>query len=332
MSVLYPALTTYLATYSFHCDVRVFVLAGGVFLKHHKLVDNRVTFPDIDDFIDYERLVGARLDANCPLTAGPFANQLVSVVAGPLFGDEAEFHLMATANFVMPKVEYTLAYALASGYWERSAQFHGIPFKSEINVLMINRVLDILGKDRRIATTVVSIPDCPGDYPAVVLIGSSPASVPTAINSQGAYPIQGRKTTMDPSYAKWAYYHRPTEEVEWFPVTEAHLGLHSLFAKNPDLVNALEVSSCVRVVGGTLPVLCLRGYIHMLELVPPAVHGLNCTPGGTSTHSVFHLRGHIHIARLVPPGVHPPRTMTIILFFVTLVVIAHLRQGVASSG
>ena len=219
------------------------------------MVGGRLTFPDVDDYKAHVKLMDVTWNAN---TSGKvcqaFVNQLVTVCAGPLFGDLEEFHLQATRNFMMPEMKHTEAYAVASGFWERSALFYGVPFKGDLTESQVNLVLRVFGKHRRIATTVVCIP-ASSHCPCVLLIGSAPASIPTAINSQGACATTKDRTTMDPSYAKWAYYHRAPDADAWYHASAAHIGLTNLFANHPEVMELLEVRFFFRIIytpGGTL--------------------------------------------------------------------------------
>jgi hypothetical protein len=100
------------------------VLSDGVFLKNHVMAGGQLAFPDVHDYKAREKLMDVTLNAS---TSGKvhqaFVNQLVTVCAGPLFGDLEEFHLQATRNFMMPEIKHAEAFALASGFWERSAFF-----------------------------------------------------------------------------------------------------------------------------------------------------------------------------------------------------------------
>ena len=234
------------------------------------MVGGRLTFPDVDDYKAHVKLMDVTWNAN---TSGKvcqaFVNQLVTVCAGPLFGDLEEFHLQATRNFVMPEMKHTEAYAMASGFWERSALFYGVPFKGDLTESQVNLVLRVFGKHRRIATTVVCIP-ASSHCPCVLLIGSAPASIPTAINSQGAYATTKDRTTMDPSCAKWACYHRAPDADAWYHASAAHIGLTNLFANHPEVMELLEVRFFFRIIytpGGTLLWLAIF-HCNVLPLLP----------------------------------------------------------------
>ena len=169
----------------------------------------------------------------------------------------------------MPETKHTEACALASGFWERSALFYGVPFKGDLTEDQVNLVLGVLGKNRRIATTVVSIP-ASTHCPCVLLIGSAPASIPTAINSQGAYATTKDRTTMDPSYAKWACYHRAPDADAWHHASAAHIGLTNLFANHPEVMELLEVRYFFRMIytpGGTFLWLAIF-HCNVLPLLP----------------------------------------------------------------
>ena len=236
-----------------------------------------MTFPDVDDYKAHEKLMDVTWNAS---TSGKvcqaFVNHLVTVCVGPLFGDRDEFHLQATRNFLMPEMKHTEACATAAGFWERSALFYGVPFKGDLTESQVNLVLTVFGKQRRIATTVVCIP-ASSHCPCVLLIGSAPASMPTAINSQGAHATTKDRTTMDPSHAKWACYHRAPDADAWHHASAAHIGLTNLFANHPEVMELLEVRYFFRIIytpGGTFLWLAIF-HCNVLPLSP------KCAPGGT---------------------------------------------------
>ena len=265
---------------------------GSVFLKNNVVVDGVLTFPDIEHYKAHEKLFDVTWDAR---TSGKvcqaFVNEFVTVATGPLFDDNEEFHLMATRNFIMPSTEHHEAHALACGYWERSAMLYGVPFKGDLTDEQVHLILGVFGKTRRVATTVVSIP-ASAHCPSVVLIGSGPATIPTAINSQGAYATKNKGTTMDPSYAKWGYYHRAPDADKWYPASAAHIGLASIFEKHPEVVALLEVREWTYIYlppgvhanfyfRNVPPGVQVCGVMASLPLPRGNIVFLQCTPGGS---------------------------------------------------